>query len=70
MAPRHAVVVAALAMLMLLCGPDLVSCLIGCAVDPILQARRERQTSSAIVLGHTGRLSQPVGGLRQVQRAC
>ena len=41
MAPRHAVAVVALAMLVLLCGPDLVSGCICCALDRLLQLLRE-----------------------------
>jgi hypothetical protein len=53
MAPRLAVAVVALAMLLLLCGPELVSCLIQCAVDPLLQPCRNHHASSAIALVHT-----------------
>jgi hypothetical protein len=43
MAPRHAVAVVALAMLLLLCGPDLVSCFTRYAIQRPLQACRATQ---------------------------
>lgn len=72
MASKHVIAVFALAMVLLLCGPDLVRCLARCPVDlPTCPADMHRSANLSICrFLHTGCVSQPVWRLRKVQRPC